>query len=752
MTVDVATDIERQRPDAYMATARSGDETSSTLIVAASEWVGPVLSGEWTATMSAGVVVYASAGTQHLGDVMIGRGASLFVGSGVTLANLLIEPPQSLTSAYAGSVYIRVESGAKVTDTHFSDAKIWVEGGGESVRNSYSDTDLRIMSGGASVSDRFGSVNSAESTFDADGGALISDFWQGSGTVAHLYPGVCADGVRVASGASMQIQIDVSLSDVTVEAGALIECASPFGREIIIPTKPAPGSGEVLENGVELQAVRAEDGRTYYTDGEYIWWDLPYAPDAGCSLTITSGAVVSGVVAERIHITVQDGGSLSGSYLSNAYVVVESGGVVGSNVYDTCVVVLHGGARSLNDIAFAPDGQMGFVEANGGAYVENPSIGNGALLVAYANAFITDPAVAEGGMINVRDAKYDPCFLAGAIIDTEQGGVPVEDLKPGMKIVCLVAGNRVLRDIADIFSCGSRVVPGFVDDLAGYPVCVEAGALGDGLPSRDLLVTAEHCFLFSGQFVPVRMLVNGRSIRYESSVTSYRYYHIELEQHGIIFANDVPTESYLDTGGRARFRARGARGNRARVRTWHADAAAPLNVSREFVEPIFARLALRAGVMAPVGGGWSEGARLTRDPQIHLRDQSGRRYEPVHYDTRHATFELPRGLKSVRLVSRMSRPCDVIGPFVDDRRWLGVLVGRITTCRSGSVGEFTRHLEVESCSGWHDREQEAMRWTKGAALIEFGDDGHGGPMTLTIECIAGGPYLDNAEKPRALVA
>ncbi|WP_367160790.1 Hint domain-containing protein [Kozakia baliensis] len=51
---------------------------------------------------------------------------------------------------------------------------------------------------------------------------------------------------------------------------------------------------------------------------------------------------------------------------------------------------------------------------------------------------------------------------------------------------------------------------------------------------------------FDGRFIPARMLVNGGSIAYDHSFSRYDYYHIETADHSVIFAESMPTESYLD--------------------------------------------------------------------------------------------------------------------------------------------------------------------------------------------------------------
>ncbi|XAO70640.1 MAG: Hint domain-containing protein [Acetobacteraceae bacterium] len=83
---------------------------------------------------------------------------------------------------------------------------------------------------------------------------------------------------------------------------------------------------------------------------------------------------------------------------------------------------------------------------------------------------------------------------------------------------------------------------------------IARGAFGDDVPFEDILLTSEHCVFVDGGFIPVRMLVNGGSITYEREKPFYRFHHIETEKHAIISAAGLLTETYLDTGNRARFR------------------------------------------------------------------------------------------------------------------------------------------------------------------------------------------------------
>lgn len=87
-------------------------------------------------------------------------------------------------------------------------------------------------------------------------------------------------------------------------------------------------------------------------------------------------------------------------------------------------------------------------------------------------------------------------------------------------------------------------------------VRLEAGILGDGLPLRDLTVTAVHALLIEGLLVNAGALVNGSTIDWvpmSELGDGYNVYHIETEGHEIILAKGVPAETYFDYVGRQSF-------------------------------------------------------------------------------------------------------------------------------------------------------------------------------------------------------
>ncbi|AHJ66000.1 Hint domain-containing protein [Granulibacter bethesdensis] len=365
------------------------------------------------------------------------------------------------------------------------------------------------------------------------------------------------------------------------------------------------------------------------------------------------------------------------------------------------------------------------VTLNAGTYYTDS--GNNPLVIAYAggNTFI------------------GACFLAGSMIGTPDGERPVEELRAGDRVLAFRDGVQHAAQVTWAGHASVTACVGLPDDMAGYPVRVLKDALADGVPSRDLLITPEHCLFLDGKFIPVRMLVNGSSIIYDRSITDYQYYHIETEGHAVIRAEGALTESYLDTGNRIRFGT--ADGNvvsigHGNARSWQHDAAAPLAVSREVVEPIFRALAARAEVIMP--GSRNVAPELTTDADLHLVSDAGQILRKVRETNGRAVFMIPAGVETVRILSRTSRPCDVFGPFVDDRRTLGVLVGEVVLFDAGSAQAINLTLANEGWNAWD--EAEAGRWTAGNAVLKLDRRSQEGMGMLAIQILSAGPYVSSA--------
>lgn len=143
------------------------------------------------------------------------------------------------------------------------------------------------------------------------------------------------------------------------------------------------------------------------------------------------------------------------------------------------------------------------------------------------------------------------CFAEGTVIATRDGDCAVQDLaigdpvmtQDGISVPVKWIGRQT---ISNLFGPAERLMP----------VRVWVGALGDGLPVRDLTLTADHALLVDGLLVNAGALVNGSSIDHvplSELGDSYTVYHIETENHDVILAEGIPAETYIDYAARRAF-------------------------------------------------------------------------------------------------------------------------------------------------------------------------------------------------------
>ncbi len=87
------------------------------------------------------------------------------------------------------------------------------------------------------------------------------------------------------------------------------------------------------------------------------------------------------------------------------------------------------------------------------------------------------------------------------------------------------------------------------------PIRFRAGALGNGRPEEDLWVSPQHRMLLQGPaaaalfnahevLVAAEDLLNDQSVTVDVTAREVTYIHLLLDQHNIIFANGMETESF----------------------------------------------------------------------------------------------------------------------------------------------------------------------------------------------------------------
>lgn len=134
------------------------------------------------------------------------------------------------------------------------------------------------------------------------------------------------------------------------------------------------------------------------------------------------------------------------------------------------------------------------------------------------------------------------CFCAGTLIATPTGDRAVEDLSVGDVISIADGGTTRVRWV------GQQTVRSAISDPAViHPICISAGAIGPGVPARDLWLSRDHAVEMDGILYTAGALVNGDTIYQVAEMpASFTYYHVETDAHDLILAEGLPAESFID--------------------------------------------------------------------------------------------------------------------------------------------------------------------------------------------------------------
>jgi hypothetical protein len=150
---------------------------------------------------------------------------------------------------------------------------------------------------------------------------------------------------------------------------------------------------------------------------------------------------------------------------------------------------------------------------------------------------------------DATDTLNVTCFCAGTMVRTPDGEVSVESLKRSDLVLTADGRSMPIRWV------GRQTVSTlFGDPLRVLPIRIKAGALAENAPSRDLLVSPDHAILVEGALIQAGALVNGSSIVRERNVPRvFTYYHVEVDDHSLIFAENTPAETFVDNVDRLGF-------------------------------------------------------------------------------------------------------------------------------------------------------------------------------------------------------
>lgn len=157
---------------------------------------------------------------------------------------------------------------------------------------------------------------------------------------------------------------------------------------------------------------------------------------------------------------------------------------------------------------------------------------------------------ANYGLQTAPNSGTIPCLGTGTHVETADGAVLVEDLRAGMKLRTLDGSYAILRKVLSKKLSARKIE----ENPKLAPVRIMAGALGLGLPHRDLLVSRQHRMLVASpitkrMFAQDDVLVAAihmtvlPGIFVETTAREITYFHLVFDAHCVIFAEGAPTES-----------------------------------------------------------------------------------------------------------------------------------------------------------------------------------------------------------------
>jgi len=165
----------------------------------------------------------------------------------------------------------------------------------------------------------------------------------------------------------------------------------------------------------------------------------------------------------------------------------------------------------------------------------------------------------EAGTVNFLDGttmtfsqieNVIPCFTPGTTIATAKGERLVEELTVGDRIITRDNGIQEIAWVGHKEMSGKQLV----QNPHLKPILIKAGALGNGLPERDMMVSPNHRVLVASDLTQLyfeenevlaaaKHMVGANGIQ-AINVMQTTYVHFMFECHEVILSNGAWTESF----------------------------------------------------------------------------------------------------------------------------------------------------------------------------------------------------------------
>jgi autotransporter passenger strand-loop-strand repeat protein len=487
-------------------------------------------------TVSNGGTELVSSGGTAIGTTVDGGGTQ-FVFSGGTA---------SFTSV-AGGTEIVSAGGTVVSTTVRYAATEDVDSGGQASNTTVNGGYEYVSAGGSATGT---TLNSGGHQF-VSGTAVSTTINSGTG---YVYSGGTISFTVVNSGSYDEVAGGGTAVSTTINNG---------GVELLETDAGTASSTEVNSGGVQnvlgiaVNTTVSNGGEQYVYSGGT---SFDATVDSGGSEIVfsvfgfgndTRFGVVSGTTVNSGGFEILSGGGAYGTTLnSGGTEVVNTAGIardtmmnVGGAIDVAYLSYTSGGSASVNtsNVLTVSVGGGIYTQQLAGTYIDEhfllaPDTGSGTLVMAEAG-------VVAGVLVAAQ------CYRRGTHILTDHGEVAVEDLRVGERV------RTVLGEAsAPIIWIGQREVDctRHPKPWRVWPVRVADSAFGPGRPHGELFLSPDHAVYVNEVLIPIRFLINDSTI-VQVQVDRVAYYHIELPEHGVVLAQGLPAESFLDMRDRSNY-------------------------------------------------------------------------------------------------------------------------------------------------------------------------------------------------------
>ncbi|QPI85617.1 Hint domain-containing protein [Rhodobacterales bacterium HKCCA1288] len=340
------------------------------------------------------------------------------------------------------------------------------------------------------------------------------------------------------------------------------------GEDLSDPTNG--GSGDVLDLSLSLDPVEVIFGSTAET-GTVNGIDVDGTPDIFFSeiekvITTDLDDTIDGSAATAaIHVETGAGNDTITGGAGNDTLIAGAGNDLLNVGAGDAAFGGDGDDRFFIDAALSGTDSLTITGGEGGEIGLGDILDLSGLNPADVNITFSDPASQSGTLtylnsfgqsvtVTFSEIERIICFCPDTLIDTQDGPRAVQDLTIGTKVWTQDHGYQPLRWIAQ------RRIPQKValQHPNLWPIRIKAGAMGQGLPTRDLMVSPQHRVLLRSR-VAQRMfdcdevLLAAKHLTAHAGIDQIRpeagieYRHFMFDNHELVASNGLLTES-LFTG------------------------------------------------------------------------------------------------------------------------------------------------------------------------------------------------------------